>query len=93
MRARSASWLLILGFVTGLAGVISADDLPDLQVHHGTSDDVVPDEEARRLIDVMDALGRPESEFEHYLYPGGEHNPLTLSGSLGRTLDFLQRLR
>ncbi len=72
--------------------VYFADRLPDLQIHHGTADDVVPVGEAERLIEVMVALGRGEPDFESYLYPGGTHNPLTLSGSIPRSQSFLGRL-
>lgn len=73
--------------------VYYADRLPQLQVHHGTADAVVPVGEAERLIEVMSTLGRGEPEFEAYLYSGGGHDPLTLQGSIGRTVDFLGRLR
>lgn len=72
--------------------VYYADRLPQLQVHHGTADAVVPVGEAERLIEVMSALGRGEPEFEAYLYSSGGHDPLTLQGSIGRTVDFLGRL-
>lgn len=72
--------------------VYFAGRLPKLQVHHGTADDVVPITEAERLIDVMRGLGRTPPNFESYLYPGGGHNPLTLSGSIDRTVAFLGRL-
>ncbi len=72
--------------------VYFADRLPDLQIHHGTADEVVPVGEAERLIEVMVALGRGEPDFESYLYPGGTHNPLTLSGSIPRSQSFLGRL-
>ncbi len=66
--------------------------IPQLQVHHGTADDVVPVAEAERLIDVMRGLGRTAPGFESYLYPGGGHNPLTLTDSIDRTFAFLGRL-
>ncbi len=72
--------------------VYFADRLPQLQIHHGTADEVVPVGEAERLIEVMVALGRGKPEFEHYLYPGGTHNPLSLSGSIPRTQSFIGRL-
>jgi dipeptidyl aminopeptidase/acylaminoacyl peptidase len=68
-----------------------ADRLPQLQVHHGTADAVVPFGEATRLINVMQGLGRGEPEFEYYLYVGGGHDPL-LPGAIGRTRDFVTRL-
>jgi dipeptidyl aminopeptidase/acylaminoacyl peptidase len=72
--------------------VYFADRLPDLQVHHGTEDDVVPVGEAERLIEVMEGLGRTQPEFEAYIYEGGGHDPLSLPGSLPRTQAFLERL-
>lgn len=72
--------------------VYFADRLPQLQVHHGTADDVVPVGEARRLIEVMRAQGRRRPEFESYLYAGGGHDASTLPGSIERTIEFLGRL-
>jgi dipeptidyl aminopeptidase/acylaminoacyl peptidase len=72
--------------------VYFAAKLPQLQVHHGTADDVVPVAEAERLIEVMRGLGRIAPNFESYLYPGGGHNPLTLTDSIERTFTFLRRL-
>ncbi len=74
------------------SAVLFASRLPSLQVHHGTDDQVVPVGEAERLIEVMQGLGRGEPEFEHYIYAGGTHNPLTLPGSIGRTGAFISRL-
>lgn len=69
--------------------VYFAEDLPAVQVHHGTDDATVHVSEGRRLIDVMTALGRMAPNFEGYVYAGGTHTPLTLSGSLDRTEAFL----
>lgn len=71
------------------SAVLFADRLPDLQVHHGTADDVVDVSQAQALIDAMVALGRGEPGFQWYLYDGGTHNPLTLAGSIGRAVSFL----
>ncbi len=71
--------------------VYFAERLPQLQVHHGTADAVIPFAEAARLINVMQRLGRGEPEFEYYLYVGGGHDPL-LPGAIDRTRDFLNRL-
>jgi dipeptidyl aminopeptidase/acylaminoacyl peptidase len=68
-----------------------ADQLPPLQLHHGTADATVPVSEAERLIEVMTALGRTAPDFESYLYPGGGHTP-ALPGSLDRALAFVGRL-
>jgi len=72
--------------------VYFAKMLPQLQVHHGTADDVVPVAEAERLIEVIKNLGRAAPAFESYLYAGGGHHPLTLAGSIDRTVAFFRRL-
>jgi dipeptidyl aminopeptidase/acylaminoacyl peptidase len=69
--------------------VLFAERLPWVQLHHGTADDIVEVSQAQSLIDAMAALGRAEPEFQHYLYQGGTHNPLTLPGSISRAADFL----
>lgn len=69
-----------------------AGRLPQLQVHHGTADAVVPVGEAEALDGVLKALGRAAPGYEYYRYEGGEHNPFSLSGSLQRTTTFLSRL-
>jgi dipeptidyl aminopeptidase/acylaminoacyl peptidase len=70
-----------------------ADRLPSVQVHHGTADQVVPVSQAERLIAAVEGLGRGPPADEWFLYQGGGHNPLTLSGSFERSADFLDRLR
>jgi dipeptidyl aminopeptidase/acylaminoacyl peptidase len=72
--------------------VYFASLLPPTQVHHGTADATVPVGEARRLIEVMQALGRTPPQFESYIYEGGGHDPLSLQGSVERGLQFLRRL-
>lgn len=69
--------------------VYFADRLPQLQVHHGTADAIVPASQAQRLIEVMQGLGRVAPAFEYYLYSGGVHDPFSLPGSLERTVAFL----
>jgi dipeptidyl aminopeptidase/acylaminoacyl peptidase len=72
--------------------VYFANRLPDVQVHHGTNDTVVPVGEGERLIEVMLGLGRGTPEFESYIYEGGTHDPTSLDGSLPRTRTFLGKL-
>ena len=71
------------------SAVLHAAELPLLQLHHGTADPVVDVSQAESLIETMADLGRTESTFEAFLYPGGGHNPLTLTGSIGRAVNFL----
>lgn len=72
--------------------VYFAGRLGQLQVHHGTADSIVPVAEAERLIEVMTQLGRGAPDFVAYIYPGGQHNPFTLAGSIERAKNFLARL-
>ena len=74
------------------SATLHADQLPILQLHHGTADAVVEVSQAESLIGAMEALGRTVPEFEAFLYQGGGHNPLTLPGSVGRAVDFLSAL-
>ena len=74
------------------SSVLYVEDLPAVQLHHGTADDIVLVSQGESLISAMAAIGRGEPDFEGYLYDGGTHNPLTLVGSVGRTADFLLAL-
>jgi len=71
--------------------VYFADRLPQVQLHHGTADSIVPVSQAQRLIEVMQQANRQPPGFEYFLYPGGGHDPITLVGSLERTVAFLRR--
>ena len=48
--------------------------------------------QAESLMAAMSAIGRGEPDFQAFLYEGGAHSPLTLSGSVTRTSDFLLAL-
>ena len=77
------------------SAVLFAEDLPALQLHHGTADQVVAVSQAQALIDAMEELGRSEPDFQPYLYEGGTHDVLQgalFPTSLQRTLAFLLRL-
>ncbi len=74
------------------SAVLFAEDLPPVQIHHGTEDVVVDVSQADALIEALEALGRGAPEDGFHLYPGGGHDPLTLPGSVPRTLEFLGRL-
>jgi acetyl esterase/lipase len=74
------------------SSVLWAADLPTLQLHHGTADDIVDVSQGQSMISAMAAIGRGEPEFQGFLYDGGTHNPLTLAGSVTRTADFLRAL-
>jgi acetyl esterase/lipase len=75
------------------SAVLFAGILPQLQIHHGTADVVVEVSQAQSLIDAMTHLGHGEPEFEYYLYNGSGHDFSTMTGSLDRTVAFLERLR
>jgi dipeptidyl aminopeptidase/acylaminoacyl peptidase len=74
------------------SAVLFVDSMPPVQVHHGTADPVVDVSQAESLVRAMQRAGKPASEFESYLYPGGGHNALTLDGSITRTAEFLAPL-
>lgn len=50
-----------------------ANQLPFVQVHHGTRDFAVPISHAEWLIAEMQSLGRTAPEFESFIYEGGDH--------------------
>lgn len=64
--------------------ILFLDRIANLQIHHGTADTVVPVSQAEAMIAAMAAAGRGADTFSSYLYPGGQHNPFTLEGSLQR---------
>lgn len=66
-----------------------AADLPAVQLHHGTADDVVPPSETERLMTQLVAAGRGEPEVEAHFYAGGGHDPLTMPLAIQRTTQFL----
>jgi hypothetical protein len=74
------------------SAVLFADRLPTLQLHHGRDDQVVDVGQAESLIVTMETIGRVEPTFEAYLYTGGTHNLLTLSGAIPRAVGFLEAL-
>ncbi len=74
------------------SAVLFASDLPDVQLHHGTADDVVSVSQAESLVRAMEELGRTAPAFEAYIYEGGGHSPLALLGSTGRATAFLSAL-
>jgi dipeptidyl aminopeptidase/acylaminoacyl peptidase len=74
------------------SAVLFAERLPAVQLHHGTGDVVVGVSQARSLVDAMADLGRTEPDFQPFIYEGGGHNPLTLTGSVARTTAFLSGL-
>ena len=68
------------------------EHLSKVELHHGTADAIVPVSQAQRLISAMEEAGKTEEEFEYFIYEGGDHNPLTLNGSLERARAFLLEL-
>jgi hypothetical protein len=64
--------------------------LPELQVHHGGSEDNIAT--IRQFIKVLKGLGRGGPEFEAHIYPGGKHDPRTLPCRPQIAMAFLSRL-
>lgn len=67
------------------------DRLPPVQIHHGTSDDIVPLSQSRRLSEALVASGRADGS-QLFEYEGGDHVPIGLTGSQERATTFLQRV-
>jgi len=69
--------------------VLWAGELSRVQVHHGTSDTIVPISQSQSLSARMAGIGRSAPEYEAFFYAGGAHDPFTLSGSFSRAREFL----
>jgi acetyl esterase/lipase len=81
-----------LGFIRR-SPVLFASRMNRLQLHHGSADQTVPVSQAESMISAMQDAGKTADEFQAFLYQGGDHNPLTLEGSLDRAKAFLLELR
>lgn len=74
------------------SSVLFAEDLPTVQLHHGTADFVVPVSQAESMIRTMEALGRGPAEFEGFIYAGGGHDFLSLAGAIPRAVEFIAQV-
>lgn len=92
LRAGSLTIAEVRAELVRRSAVLFAADLPPLQIHHGTADDVVDDSQAEALIEVLESLGRGSPDDGFFIYLGGRHDPLTLDGSVPRTVDFLEQM-
>ena len=72
------------------SAVLFAEDLPPVQLHHGTADAIVSVSQAESLIRTMDALGRTPPGFEAFIYAGGGHSTLSLPGVIPRAAEFVR---
>ncbi|WP_419166191.1 hypothetical protein [Candidatus Palauibacter sp.] len=73
------------------SSVLFAADLPAVQLHHGTADFTVPVTQAESLIRTMEALGRASPDFEAFIYEGGGHDFLSLTGAIPRAVEFISK--
>jgi dipeptidyl aminopeptidase/acylaminoacyl peptidase len=69
-----------------------SENLPALQFHHGTDDTTVPVEHSDRMESMLLELGPHAPPFEYYRYPGGTHDPMTLTGCGQRVEAFLSNV-
>ena len=67
------------------------DQLPPIQVHHGTRDTSVSVEQSRDLNNAMTAAGR--TDFEYFEYEGGGHSPNSMPGAEARMRQYLCGLK
>lgn len=68
-----------------------AEDLPLVQIQHGDADETVSVEHGRNLEKRLQDLGRGPGEFESHFYSGAGHNPLEMTGSFDRMIEFVSR--
>ena len=73
------------------SAVLFAEDLPAVQLHHGTGDETVSVSQAHSMIRVMEELGREPPEFEAFIYEGAGHEILDLNGVIPRAVEFVRR--
>ena len=73
------------------SSVLFAEDLPAVQLHHGTADFTVPVSQAESMIRTLEALGRTPPEFEAFIYEGGGHDYLSLADAIPRAVEFIAR--
>jgi dipeptidyl aminopeptidase/acylaminoacyl peptidase len=64
-----------------------ANQLPAVQIHHGTVDDIVPISQSDRLAAQLESLN---ADHEYFQYEGKGHDPNLGDELLGRILAFLQ---
>jgi dipeptidyl aminopeptidase/acylaminoacyl peptidase len=64
-----------------------ADQLPAVQMHHGTVDDIVPISQSDRLAAELENL---QANYEYFQYEGKGHDPNLGDELLGRILAFLK---
>ena len=66
-----------------------ADELPELQVHHGLADTLVDASHTTVLLDALSSEGASFPEVQGFFYPGGQHNVNSFIGYAPRAVDFL----
>ena len=73
------------------SSVLFVADIPPLQVHHGTIDEVVSVSQAESMRRAMESIGRVPPDFELHIYEGGGHDFLSLRDAIPRAAEFLTR--
>lgn len=68
-----------------------AEDLPLVQIQHGEEDEIVSVEHGRNLEKRLQDLGRGADAFESHFYPAAGHNPIEMTGSFDRMIEFVSR--
>lgn len=74
------------------SAVLYASELPMVQIHHGTLDEVVDVSQAYSLIAAMEELGRGPPDFEAYIYEGGGHDIFFLEEAIERGVEFISEV-
>ena len=71
------------------SSVYFLSDIVPLQVHHGMADEIVPVDQAERLIEVASELDLSNEDFQSFLYEGIGHDENTFLRGMDEMKDFL----
>lgn len=68
------------------------EQIPRLQIHHGTNDQIVPVTQSERLVEVLEDIGRTSPDLEYHYYENAGHDQNTVMSALTRISIFLSQL-
>lgn len=70
-----------------------AEQIPPLQLHHGTADRAVPISQSEALRDRLQSLGRVAPDYELFVYEGADHHLTQALDEIGLRVNEFVRLR
>jgi dienelactone hydrolase len=74
---------------------VDIDQLPPVQIHHGTNDDVVDKSQSEKLVQELESVGKQKDiDYEVFYYKGEGHgfsSPSAILESTRRTIDYFKK--